>query len=132
MSNKIADNVVRIPTTLDSEFFQFWFKVLNPFHGLTNKETNVIAEFVAERFRLSRVIHDEDILNQVLMSEETKEKIKQTCNVSKSFFNVILTKLRQLNIIIDNKINPRFIPNLELDSKNFKLMLLFEFAEKTN
>nr|DAE29021.1 MAG TPA: hypothetical protein [virus sp. ctPYc18] len=34
-------------------------------------------------------------------------------------------KLRKNKVIIGNKINPRFIPNVKDDNDPFKLMLLF-------
>jgi hypothetical protein len=35
-------------------------------------------------------------------------------------------KLRKKNVIIDNKLNPKFIPNIQKDADNFKLLLLFD------
>jgi hypothetical protein len=35
-------------------------------------------------------------------------------------------KLRKSNVIVDNKINPKFIPNIDEESGNFKLLLLFD------
>ena len=39
-------------------------------------------------------------------------------------------KLRKNNVIIDNKINPKFIPNVKEENGNFKLLLLFSFNEE--
>ena len=36
---------------------------------------------------------------------------------------------KNLKIIIDNKINPRFIPNVKEENGNFKLLLLFTFND---
>ena len=35
-------------------------------------------------------------------------------------------KLRRNGLIVNNKINPRFIPNITEDNGSFKLMLLFD------
>jgi hypothetical protein len=35
-------------------------------------------------------------------------------------------KLRKNKVIVDGKINPKFIPRLEEDGDNFKLLLLFD------
>jgi hypothetical protein len=40
-----------------------------------------------------------------------------------------MSKLRKSKIIVDNKINPRFIPNVKEENGNFKLLLLFTFDD---
>lgn len=121
----VADNVVRIPTSLE-KFFRYWFEFLEPFHRLTDREIDVITAFTYERYQLSKVVSDNDILDKVVMSEDTKKKVRQTCNITLAHFQVIMGKLRKNQVIIDNKINPRFIPNIGSDSGAFKLMLLFD------
>lgn len=38
-------------------------------------------------------------------------------------------KLRKNKLIVDGKLNKRFIPNVSADPKDFKLMLYFEFKD---
>lgn len=123
--SKNIDNVIRIPTSIDGKFFRYWFEFLQPFHHLTDREIDVITALVKQRYELSKVIKDETILDSVLMNEETKRKVREECNISPQHFQVILGKLRKNKIVIDGKINPRFIPNLGEDAKEFKLMLYF-------
>ena len=40
-----------------------------------------------------------------------------------------MSKLRKASIIVDNKINPRFIPNIKEGKENFNLMLMFTFND---
>ena len=40
-----------------------------------------------------------------------------------------MSKLRKAKIVLDNKINPRFIPNVKEENGNFKLLLLFTFDD---
>ncbi len=124
--SKNANNVVRIPTSIDGKFFRYWFEFLQPFHHLTEREIDVITAFVKERYALSKVIKDEDILDRVTMSDETKRKVREECNISLAHFQVIMGKLRKGKVILDNKINPRFIPSIEEDEGVFKLLILFE------
>ena len=70
-----ANNVIRIPTS-QKKFFRFWFEFLKPFHKLTDREIDVITAFTYERYNLGKVISDEDILDKVVMSEDTKKKIR--------------------------------------------------------
>lgn len=123
---KKANNVIRIPTSLDGKFFRYWFMFLQPFHKLTERETDVITAFVKHRYELSKVIKDEDILDRVTMSEDTKKKVREECDITLPHFQVIMGKLRKNGVIIDGKINPRFIPNISEESGHFQLMLLFE------
>lgn len=124
--NKKTNNIVRIPTSLNGKFFRYWFEFLSPFHQLTSRELDVITSFVKHRFELSKVIKDNDILDKVTMSEDTKKKVREECNITLPHFQVIMGKLRKNKVIIDGKINPRFIPNISEDSDSFQLLLLFE------
>lgn len=120
------DNVVRIPASLTGSFFRRWFEFLQPIHKLTERETDVITAFTRQRYELAKVIKDEDILDRVLMSEDTKRKVREECNVTLPHFQVIMGKLRKNKLIVDGKINRRFIPQLSEDAKEFKLLLYFD------
>ena len=124
--NKGANNIIRIPTSLNGKFFRYWFMFLEPFHHLTEREIDVITSFVKQRFELSKVIKDDNILDKVTMSEDTKKKVREECNITLPHFQVIMGKLRKSKVLIDNKINPRFIPNISEDADSFQLLLLFD------
>lgn len=124
--NAKANNVVRIPCSLSGSFFRYWFMFLKPFHKLTDREIDVITSFVKHRYELSKVIKDNEILDKVVMSEDTKRKVREECNITLPHFQVIMGKLRNNKVIIDGKINPRFIPNIIEEDGFFKLLLLFE------
>lgn len=124
--SKGADSIVRIPCKIDGKFFRFWFEFLKPFHHLTDREMDVISSLVRHRYELGKVITDNDILDKVVMSEDTKKKVREECEMTLPHFQIVLSKLRKSKVIIDNKINPRYIPNVKSDS-SFKMMLLFDF-----
>ena len=124
-----VDNVLSISTSLKGKFFKYWFKFLLPFHGLTDREMDVAAAFLLKRFELSKVISDVNILNSVLMNEDTKREIREIVGIGHQHFQVIMSKLRKAKIVLDNKINPRFIPNVKEENGNFKLLLLFTFDD---
>ena len=123
---KKPNNIVRVPCSLSGSFFRYWFMFLGPFHKLTNREIDVITSFVKQRYELSKVIKDTEILDKVTMSEDTKKKVREECNVTLPHFQVIMGKLRKNKVIIDGKINPRFIPNIDEETGTFQLLLLFE------
>jgi hypothetical protein len=124
-----VDNVLSIPTSLKGKFFKHWFKFLLPYHGLTDREMDIAAAFLLKRYELSKVISDANILESVLMNEDTKRTIREECGVKHQHFQVIMSKLRKAKIVLDNKINPRFIPNVKEENGNFKLLLLFTFDD---
>lgn len=126
--NKQVDSVIRIPCKVDGKFFRYWFEFLQPFHHLTDRETDVITSFVKHRYELSKVIKDDGILDRVTMSEDTKRSVREDCKISLPHFQVIMGKLRKNNIIVDGKINPRYIPSVKEENGSFKMMLLFDFT----
>ena len=117
--------VVRIPTTLDN-FFKQWLIFLKPFHGLTDRQIDIAAVFLKQRYELSKVISDEKLLDENVMSESTKKQVREECNITLPHFQVIMGKLRKNKVIVDGKINPRFIPNIDEETGTFQLLLLFE------
>lgn len=123
---KKPNNIIRIPCSMDKSFFRYWFLFLEPFHKLTDREIDVITSFVKQRYELSKVIKDSTILDKVTMSEDTKRKVREECNMTLPHFQVIMGKLRKNKVIIDGKINPKFIPNIDEESGTFQLLLLFE------
>lgn len=125
---KQVDSIVRIPCKVDGKFFNYWFQFLRPFHNLTEREMDVITSFVRQRYELSKVIKDNEILDKVTMSEDTKKKVREECDISLPHFQVIMGKLRKNKVIIDGKINPRYIPLVDEENGSFKMMLLFDFS----
>jgi hypothetical protein len=123
-----VDSIVRIPCKVDGKFFRYWFEFLTPFHNLTEREMDVITSFVKQRYELSKVIKDNEILDKVTMSEDTKKKVREECDISLPHFQVIMGKLRKNKVIIDGKINPRYIPSVDEENGSFKMMLLFDFS----
>lgn len=123
---KKPNNAIRVPCSLDKSFFKYWFMFLQPFHKLTDREMDVIASLVKQRYELSKVIKDIDILDKVTMSEDTKKKVRKECNITLPHFQVIMGKLRKNKVIVDGKINMRFIPNIVEEDGVLQLLLLFE------
>ena len=100
---KKPNNVFRVPCSLSGSFFRYWFKFLEPFHKLTDREIDVITSFVKQRYELSKVIKDNEILDKVTMSEDTKKKVREECNITLPHFQVIMGKLRKNKVIINGK-----------------------------
>lgn len=120
-------NVITVPTSTEGKFFKYWLEFLKPFHRLTDREIDVTASFLKQRYELGKVIKDNELLDKIAMNEDTKRKIREDCNISQAHFQVIMTKLKKSKVIENGKINPKFIPKIQEDSNSCQLLLVFEF-----
>lgn len=121
------NNIVTVPTSIGLEFFKWWCIFLRPFINLTNREIDVIASFLKQRWELSKNISDPSILDTMLMSEATKSKVIEECNITQQHFYVVMSNLRKNNVIVNNTINPRLVPNVRKDDNGcFQLLILFK------
>ena len=121
------NNIFVVPTSEESDFFKWWCVYLRPFVNLTNKELEVVASLLRHRYELSKHISDSNILDSVVMSDQTRKKVLEDCGITMSHFHVILSVLRKHKIIINNVINPRMVPNIrEDDNGTFQLLVLFK------
>ena len=121
-----AVNVISIPTSLEGKFFKYWLEFLRPIHKLTNREIEVVELFLKNRYKLSKVVSDEELLDKIAMGEDVKKEIRETLGITLEHFQVIMSKLRKNNVIVNNKLNRKFIPNLIKGDNTFYLLLYFE------
>ena len=121
-----AVNVISIPTSLEGKFFKYWLEFLRPIHKLTNREIEVVELFLKNRYKLSKVVSDEELLDKIAMGEDVKKEIRETLGITLEHFQVIMSKLRKNNVIVNNKLNRKFIPNLVKGDNTFYLLLYFE------
>jgi hypothetical protein len=121
--------VIPIPST--GNFFKAWLEVLKPLHHLTDREMDLLAEFLKRRYLLQRTILDKDMVDMVLMSRNSKKAIRETCNVSTVYFQKMMVTFKARGIIIEDsnirggKINPRYIPTLKEDDKSIGILFIF-------
>lgn len=127
MSGRSINNVIRINTSR-KDFFELWLKFISPFHNLTDKEITVAAALIENRYRLSKSIVNKDLLDSMSLSAESRRFVRESCNITSAHFNVILGKLKKSKIIIDNRINPKFIPNTN-DDNTFQLLISFDYED---
>ena len=122
------NNIVVVPVDSDSStFYKRWCIFLRPFINLTNREIDVIAEFLKQRQELSKKISDPAILDTMVMSDETKRKVIDACHITQQHFYVVMSNLRKNKVIVGNIINPRLIPNIRQDDNGcFQLLILFK------
>lgn len=129
MANGI-NSVIRIPSEPGKEFFKMWLNFLRPFHGMSDRQVDVAATMLNIRFELSRVIKDDFLLEKICMSSDTRKRIEEECGLSPAHMQMLMTKFKRANFIVDGKINPKFIPRMIDGDEGFKLMLFFDFNGK--
>jgi len=124
------NNIVEIKTRLDTDFFRWWCVFLRPLISLTNREIDVIACFLKQRFELSKSITDPVILDTVVMSNDIKRKVIEECQITQEHFYVVMSNLKKSKVIVNDMINPRLIPNIRIDEKTgyFQLLILFKLG----
>lgn len=125
--NPKPNNIVTVPTSLDTSFFKWWCVFLRPFVRLTDREIDVMSSFLKQRYELSKHINDPALLDTMVMSENTRKKVMEECNITLQHFYVVMSNLRKNKVITDNIINPRLIPNIRQDDNGyFQLLVLFK------
>ncbi len=128
------NNVIRIQSNSklkvspDGDFFRLWVDFLKPVHELTKREMDVLALYLKERYRLSKTISDPKTLDQVLMSDEIRKKVREECGIKPRHLNVILSTFRKKGVIKDNKIFINLIPIFNKDGAG--LMVYFNFKNE--
>lgn len=124
---KIADSALWIPCTKET-FLKVWFDLLRPVHKLTKKEMEVAVCFVKHWYKLRDTVRDDKQLNQLLFSPQEKAEICNELGLSPQHMRKIMVKLRQRMIVVNDKLNYRFIPNYT-EGQPFRLMFLIGNAE---
>lgn len=127
----LPNNLIRVPTSLDTDFFKWWCTFLRPFVKLTDKEIDVVSSLLKQRWEMSKIISDPSTLDRQLMESSTREKIIEECHITQAHYYVIMSSLRKNRVIINNCINPKLIPNIKEENGNFTFQLLILFKEET-
>ena len=118
------------------DFFDKWIEYLTPKHHLTKAEQRLLASCLRTRHELSKVINDENVLDETCLNETYRLKIKKETGLSNQQFLNLIGRLKKLKILIPRyapfsekiayyKISPSFIPPF-VDGEEFKLLILFK------
>ena len=141
MSKSKANNKFRIPCSSMEEFYGLWIDFLTPIHKLTSKNKQILLAFLMLRYELAQDITNEALLDEVLMNEDSKAKIKERCNLQGNYLQVAMFTLAQQNVLIKTlsddtrkkykyRINPRILPDMQYNDTG--VILQFNFELKCN
>ena len=61
------------------------------------------------------------------MSEDSQKKLRDECELTNQHFQVIKSKLKAKKFFINEKINPRLIPNISEVNNSFQLLLVYDY-----
>lgn len=130
-AEKRINSVVKIPASLKEDFFRYWLKFLHPFHNLPPMAERVAALLLKKRQELSSAIIEDAVLDKIVLGKDVKQEIRIACGMKAPAFYNIINQLKVHKFIIDERINPKFIPRgLDPGSSSFKLLLYFDLSEK--
>lgn len=127
------NNLLKVNFNTSLEFFKWYCIFIKPFIGLTDREQDVVASFLNQRYELSKEIKNEATIDSLLMTEDIKKKILEESHVTLQHFYVVMSTLRKKGIFEGNKLIPEVIPNVKEENNGiFKLMILFTDETKSN
>lgn len=124
--------VANINIKLKLLFFR-WLDILKPWHNLNNQQQQVLALLLYYHYLYKKDITNDKILWKIVFDYDTRQKIiEDDCwkkGMTINTLNNILTMLRNKKAIVDNKISNVYIPELDINSKNFKMIFNFNIVD---
>lgn len=127
--NPRPDGLFKIDADSILDFYKRYYIFLRPIVNLTDREIDVVASFMKQRWQLSRETPglDPSRLDILMMSDEIKNEVIKESHLSKQHFYVVMSTLKKKGIVKNDIIEPKIIPNVSIDNKGvFKLMLVFK------
>jgi len=122
------NNAFIVPVVDTLDFFKWWCVFLRPFISLSDREIDVIASLLKQRWELSKAIQDPSLLDTLTMDSNILKRVAEECKMTKQHFYVVISSLKKKGVI-DGYITPKLIPNLK-DDGTFKLTILFKKADQ--
>lgn len=120
---KVANINVKI-----KDFFFKWIDFTRPFHKLNKQQSSVLALLLYHHYRLGKEITNNRILWKEVFDYDTKILIHEELNIQLSSLENLLSRLRKKNIIVNNRITPHYIPEIDKKTKEFKLVFNFKIT----
>lgn len=113
------------------DFFIKWLEINKTFHKLKPQEQMVLSLLLYHMHLLKEHITKESLMWKILFDYDTRVLIREDevwgdKKLSVQSFENILSNLRKLKVIQDNKISEKYIPNITIDSKKFTVIYEFK------
>lgn len=111
-------------------FFRGWVEFLAPFHKLTARERDVMARILVQYFKFKACVQDpedDELLKELLWSQTSRKDMRESLKMSQAHFQMILAKLRESGVLVNNDLNPKYIPHVG-DEPRFMLSIIFDWS----
>lgn len=111
-----------IKTKSIREVFTRWLVITRGMHKLTPGEIEFMSLLLTKRHDLSSKINDDELINEYLFSTKSKKEYKQTLNFKEdSRIPNLINQLKKKKALVNDGINPAYIPNLSQDFTKFEI-----------
>lgn len=107
-----------------------WLEITKPFHKLTSQQHNILSLLLYYFFEYRKDISNDKLCWKMVFDYDTKQLIKKELGIKDPNLQNVLTTLRKKGVVIDNEIVSTYIPNIEKDSKNFKIIFNFNIVDE--
>ena len=111
------------------DFFFKWVNLTKPFHKLAKQKQDVLSLLLYYHYMYRKEITNKKILWKMIFDYDTKKLIKEELNLKDQGLQNVLSILRKEGVIKDNKIINLFIPKIDSDSNNFKIIFNFTIVD---
>lgn len=120
-------NCIVLPSK--KNFYEKWLQFLQPLHNLTNKEIEIAAEFLIKRNEISKSVKDETMVDKLLFQPEKKKEIMEKFKMTRTYFYTVMTKFKKHKFVVNDRINPKFLPKYGKEKKICQLLIVFNCNE---
>lgn len=117
--------MIKIETQYKDLFYK-WLTWLYPVIEIEEGERKLLASFITLHYHYTKREYNQDTLNQLLFSDETKEGIRNKLGYSKIKFTKAFNKLNELKLIDNNKLH-QLLTRYPRDG-NFKIVIDFKLV----
>lgn len=112
--------IIKVPK---NDLFYTWLSWLSPIIPLTEIERKVLAAYITLHY-LHKDRYSKEVLNELLMSEDTKKIVAKKLKINHSILNKVLKKFEDSKVMSKEGLNPS-LTNYPRNNK-FKIDVEFE------
>lgn len=131
MINLKKEKIIKVSTINTSllNVIRYWLFILRGRHKLQKKQEDALSLIIHQYIVYSKDITNPKFIWKLVFDYDSKKEIAETLGITTINLENYLTKMRHANVIIDNKINPNYMPGLLSDTKEFSLHFNFNIVQ---
>lgn len=122
------NNYIYVKCTKDS-FYRAWLDLLTPYHKLTPRIREVAARVMMQYFIFREHIDDPEVLKDVMWTRKSRKDMMDSLHMTAEHFQIALTKLKNAGFLLNDEINPKYIPHKSPDgSPRLILEIMYDWS----